>query len=76
MIKLTIKRIRCEKKMTQRELALAVGITREYLSAVENGQKVPSLALLGSIAIALGVSATELLSEQPGAANRSIDCKK
>jgi len=69
MIEINIKEIRRRKKMTQKRLASETSITREYLSAVENSRKVPSLVLLNKLASALGVSITDLLSDQPGAVN-------
>lgn len=65
MIQINIKQIRRKKKMTQKNLAFATSITREYLSAVENSRRIPSLILLNKLASALGVSITELLSDQP-----------
>ncbi len=66
MPRIDIKRVRREKRLAQQDLASLAGITREYLSALENGHRVPSLALLEKIAAALGVSITVLLRDQPG----------
>jgi transcriptional regulator with XRE-family HTH domain len=45
---------------TQEELARAVGITSAYLSNVEHGKRVPSPAVMDSLAKELSVSAEEL----------------
>lgn len=63
-MKLNLKEIRREAKMTQKVLASRVGITREYLSAIENNSKLPSLALLKRLAIALERDITELFSNR------------
>ena len=38
-----IKEKRIEKGLTQQELANAIGITRNYISDIENGRYTPSL---------------------------------
>lgn len=45
------------------ELAEVVGISRPFLSHIENGKRECSLAILQRAARALGVSACELLGE-------------
>jgi len=58
---LNIKRIRTKKKMSQGDIARALGVDRGYISNIENGKKNPTLATIQRLADALGVSADELL---------------
>lgn len=50
--------------LTQQQLADAVGVTREYISMIENGHRpVTKRSLLISLAQALGVSITDLTGQ-------------
>lgn len=50
--------------MTQQQLAEAVGVTREYISMIENGKRpVTKRSLLINIALALNVSITDLTGQ-------------
>jgi len=50
--------------MTQLQLADAVGVTREYISMIENGRRpITKRSLLISLAEALGVSSTDLTGQ-------------
>ncbi len=49
-----LKSIRKERKLSQMELASKVGITRSYLSTVENGRGNPSHGLVVRIVGELG----------------------
>ena len=57
-----IKKIRKLRGMTQAELANKI-VTRNMISAIENGTSSPSLETLGQLAETLGVSAAYLVSE-------------
>lgn len=50
-----IKQKREEKKLTQQEVADAVGITRNYLSDIENGRYNPSFKKSIKLATFLGI---------------------
>jgi|SRR6516164_9122149 transcriptional regulator with XRE-family HTH domain len=52
----TIKRLRTERGLSQRELAEAADVTPSFLSLVENGEREPSLATVRNIAAALEIS--------------------
>ena len=58
-----IKIARKERYMTQRELAEAVGCSPQYISAVENAAKIPTLETFVAIATALRVPADVLLQD-------------
>ena len=51
------------KKMTQHELAEAIGISRGYIVVVESGGRMPGIKTLSRIADALEVTIEELLKE-------------
>lgn len=51
-----LKQLRKEKNMTQKELAEKAQVTQQTISAIENGRLDPSLKLLITIAVALGVA--------------------
>ena len=49
-----IKAARAEKDMTQKELAEAVGVTRQTMNAIEQGAYNPTIRLCRSICAVLG----------------------
>ena len=58
-----VKDLRLRRKLSQRELATAVGVSDAYITLLETHQrKNPSLAVLKQLAKALGVPVTSLLS--------------
>lgn len=63
--KFRIGLLRKQKRIRQADLAAQIGVSREHLSAVENGRETPSISLLEKIAAALGVSVAELLDNDP-----------
>jgi transcriptional regulator with XRE-family HTH domain len=57
-----IKTLREEKGLSQKALAMRVGVTDAYITMLETGKrKNPSLDILKKLAKALGVPVTELL---------------
>lgn len=55
-----IKRLRFERGMTQEELALRTGVSRQTIMSIERGQTNPSVLLAFKIALALNVSITDV----------------
>jgi putative transcriptional regulator len=55
-----IKELRKEKKLSQEELALAVGTTRQTISSIETGKYVASLPLAYKIAHYFGLTIEEV----------------
>lgn len=53
-------------KVTQKELAQALGMTPQHISAIEQDKGAPSLSLLLKLAEELGVSTDYLLSGKEG----------
>ncbi len=57
----SILRLRKEKGLSQAQFADKAGISRRYLSDIENGKRQMSLAILERIVRELGVSVGELI---------------
>ncbi len=60
---LRVRRIRNERRLTQEVLAGRMDVPRTYVSKVEMGRVVPTLATLMRVAAALEVTVTDLLSD-------------
>lgn len=60
-IGLNVKEYRTRANMTQAELANMVGVSKEYISFVENAKKSASNELLMRIAKATGVTLSDLV---------------
>lgn len=58
---LRLRRLRQQKGLSQEGLALASGLDRTYIGGVERGERNISLVNIHRIAMALGVSARELI---------------
>ena len=56
-----IRAVRLDQKMTQEQLAEAVGVGVSHISHIETGNSIPSLQVMIDIINALGCSADELL---------------
>ena len=56
-----IRSYRLERRVTLEEVSSRAGLTRSWLSKVENFRVTPSLSSLGKIAAALGVTVAELV---------------
>ena len=56
-----IRSLRLDHRLTLEEVASRTGLTRSWLSTVENFRVTPSLPSLGKIADALGVTTSELV---------------
>ena len=52
-----------ERRLTQRNLADAIGCTSQHISAIERGAKVPTLETFVAIAVALRVPTDVLLQD-------------
>ena len=57
-----IQRIREEKKMSQELVSGLAGIGRTHLSAIERGERKPTLETFFKIAYALNIKASTLMS--------------
>jgi transcriptional regulator with XRE-family HTH domain len=63
-----LRRFRLQSGLTQEQLARRVGLSRTSITNLENGVQHVSLHHLFDLARAVGVSAGELLPDEPGAA--------
>ncbi|WP_373476233.1 helix-turn-helix domain-containing protein [Sphingorhabdus sp.] len=55
-------RIRKEKGLTQEALAEKSGLSQQYISGLENGQRNPAIVTLYELSTALGVGHLDLLT--------------
>ena len=60
VLKNNIRRLRFEKSMTQEELALRTGVSRQTIMSIERGDTNPSVLLAFKIASALEMPITEV----------------
>lgn len=62
-----VRRFRLEKGLTQEALTEASGVSQQYVSELERGARNPTIDTLAKIALALGVTATDLFDPDPDA---------
>ena len=68
-----IRRLRFDQgEMTQQELAVRVGVTRQTIIALEAGKYVPSLLLAFRLARAFGVSVEGVFQYHDGDPNSAV----
>ena len=60
---LDMKAARAQKDMSQKDLAAAVGVSRQTINAIEQGEYNPTIKLCRSICRALGKTLDELFWE-------------
>lgn len=58
-----ISRIRRQKGMSSEQLAYQNGISKGYMSDIENGKRLPSLAMLAKIAKSLSASMQDFFKD-------------
>lgn len=61
---LAIKAARAQKDMTQKDLAAAVGVSRQTINAIEQGEYNPTIKLCRAICRVLGKTLDELFGEE------------
>jgi putative transcriptional regulator len=59
-LKNSIRRLRFERNMTQEELALRTGVSRQTIMSIERGKTNPSILLALKISAALGVDVEQV----------------
>lgn len=62
VLKNTIRRLRFDRNMTQEELALRTGVSRQTIMSIERGQTNPSVLLAYKISAALEADVTEVFA--------------
>jgi transcriptional regulator with XRE-family HTH domain len=68
-----VKQARDGARMTQRELASAIGVKASHIAYIENGQRKPSIALINRLGETLGLDTRELLVLAHPEAKQIID---
>ena len=58
---LNLKKIRTKKAISQGDIARELGVSRGFVSTIENGKTNPTLSTISKLAKALNVSTNELL---------------
>jgi len=58
---LNLKKIRTKKGISQGDIARDLGVSRGFVSTIENGKTNPTLSTIVKLAKALRISVTELL---------------
>lgn len=56
-----LKRIRTERDLSQGDIARELGVSRGFVSTIENGKTNPTLSTITKLAKAIGVSTNELM---------------
>lgn len=56
-----LKKIRTKKKISQGRIAKELGVSRGFISTIENGKTNPTLSTIAKIAKAIEVSVGELM---------------
>lgn len=67
-----IKNLRIKGGLTQEKLAERAGINGKYLGEIERGEKNPSAVVVYRISQALGVSVSEIFSDDPSISEDQI----
>ncbi len=62
----TIRRLRFDRGMTQEELALRVGVSRQTIMSIERGATNPSVLLAYKVAMALQAPISEVFQMEGG----------
>ena len=57
-----VRECRRERKLSQEQLGFEAGLTRNFISLVELGQRSPTLDTIEALAQALGISASALIA--------------
>ena len=58
---LSLKKIRTKKGISQGDIAKELGVSRGFISTIENGKTNPTLATISKLAKAVGASVNDLL---------------
>ncbi|ESZ07417.1 transcriptional regulator [Mesorhizobium sp. L2C085B000] len=56
-----VQRVRLRKRLTQEQLAEISGFSQQYISGLEKGRRNPTIITIYELALALGVSHTDLV---------------
>lgn len=70
VVAVNLRRLRHARHMTQEELAEKAGLSARYIGGIERANVSATVSVLGRIAEALGVEATELVRSLPPKSRR------
>ena len=73
---INLRRLRHAKQMTQEELAESAGLSARYVGAIERADVSASVTVLGRIADALEVEATELVRPAPSKGRTNVAAER
>ena len=65
--------IRANRGWTQTDLSAASGVSQQFISAVERGERVPNVYIALKLARALGVSVEEMVEASDDDVGRRVD---
>lgn len=65
MLNENVKKMRIGLSMTQQQLAKKIGVSQNIISSVENGTKIPSLAVAVNLAEIFECTLDELVDRKP-----------
>ena len=68
-----VREVRNEARLSQRELAAAIGVKASHVAYIENGHRRPSISLINRLSETLGLDAKELLVLAHPEAKQIID---
>jgi transcriptional regulator with XRE-family HTH domain len=71
-----IRKRRQELELTQQDVAQALGLTPQHISAIEQDKRTPSMSLLGRLAAELGVTVDYLVTGKEGVGGDTIPAIK
>ena len=72
MCRAWLKQIREEKKFTQEELAVKLGVTRQHIGLIENGVTTPSVEVAKKIAAVLDFDWTRFYEDEQAASKEAV----
>lgn len=70
-MQICLKDLRTAKRITQQEIADYCGVSKSFISRIEKGSKIPTLALAENIADCLNIPLDELVGREPSTALQS-----
>ena len=70
-LKTRLKDLRTERKLSQGQVAMRVGVHRSYIAKIEHGQRMPGRDLLFRLANIFGCRVDDLIAFDPDERRRS-----
>lgn len=67
-----IKELRKEKKLSQTDLAMLVGMDRQYLYKIETAKVTPNIGTIASLSFAMGITLAEFFKDISFEENKNL----